>query len=185
MAVKTMQVSSKTGKFNAGWHELTINKAEEGIWTSAAGIDKKYIDLHFEEYPENMNLRIFEMTNKETGEEFKIANLFRYANAGILGVLKDPTGNKPVIQYDDDPSGLVGKRINALFYKEQKTGNEYIRIFDTVAPVEQEGEHISWTGDQVSRLKASAEKNHARMMANVVVNTMNTTTSDATDNVQF
>ena len=188
MAVKTMQVSSKRGKFNAGWHELIISKAKDGTWTSKAGVDKKYIDLHFEEYPENMNLRIFEMTNKETGEEFKISNLFRYANAGILGVLKDPTGNRPVIQYDDDPSSLVGKRINTLFYKEQKTGKEYIRIFDTIAPVEQEGEHISWTGDQVSRLKASAEKNHARMIANVVANTMDTinvTDQDLTSDVPF
>ena len=45
MAVKTMQVSSQTGKFDAGWHELTINKAENGVWTSQTGVDKKYIDL--------------------------------------------------------------------------------------------------------------------------------------------
>ena len=42
MAVKTMQVSSQTGKFDAGWHELTINKAENGVWTSQTGVDKKY-----------------------------------------------------------------------------------------------------------------------------------------------
>ena len=185
MAVKTMQVSSQSGKFDAGWHEVTISKAEDGTWTSQAGVDKKYIDLYFEGYPENMNVRIFEVVNKETGEEFKIANLFRYANAGILGVLKDPTGTKPVIQYDDDPSSLVGKRINVFFYKEQKTGKEYMRIFDTVAPVEQEGEHISWTGDQVSKLKASAEKNHARMIANTVANTMDTTTTEATNDIPF
>ena len=83
MAVKTMQVSSQTGKFDAGWHELTINKAEDGMWTSQAGVEKKYIELYFEGYPESMNLRMYEVFNKETHEEFKIANLFRYANAGI------------------------------------------------------------------------------------------------------
>ena len=52
----------------------------------------------------------------------------------------------------------------AYFYKEQKTGKEYSRIFDTVAPVEQEGEHgLSWTADQVASLKTSAEKNYDRV----------------------
>lgn len=185
MAVKTMQVSSQTGKFDTGWHELTINKAENGVWTSQTGVDKKYIDLHFEGYPENMNLRVYEVTNKQTGEEFKVANLFRYANAGILGVLKDPTGTKPVIQYDDEPSGLIGKKINALFYKEQKSGNEYMRIFDTIAPVEQEGEHLSWNGDQVAKLKMSAEKNLERMTANTVVNTTSQSTDGDSSGIPF
>ena len=186
MAVKTMQVSSLSGKFDAGWHEVTISKAEDGTWTSQAGVDKKYIDLYFGEYSENMNVRIFEITNKETGEEFKIANLFRYANAGILGVLKDPTGKKPVIQYDDEAENLIGKRLNVFFYKEQKTGKEYMRIFDNIAPVEQEGEHVSWTGDQVAKMKTNVEKNYERMMTNTTVNTMDTiTTTDTASDVPF
>ena len=186
MAVKTMQVSSQTGKFDAGWHELTINKAEDGMWTSQAGVEKKYIELYFEGYPESMNLRMYEVFNKETHEEFKIANLFRYANAGILGVLKDPTGKKPVIQYDDEPINLVGKTINVFFYKEQKTGKEYMRIFDNIAPVEQEGEYVSWTGDQVAKMKANVEKSHEKMMANATVNTMDTiTTTDTASDVPF
>ena len=186
MAVKTMQVSSQSGKFDAGWHELTINKAEDGMWTSQAGVEKQYIELYFEGYPESMNLRMYEVFNKETHEEFKIANLFRYANAGILGVLKDPTGKKPVIQYDDEPSNLVGKTINVFFYKEQKTGKEYMRIFDNIAPVEQEGEHVSWTGDQVAKMKTNVEKNYERMMTNTTVNTMDTiTTTDTASDVPF
>ena len=163
MAVKTMPVSSGTGQYNVGWHDLLITKAEYGEWTSDNGKTKKYVDLWFDGYSDSMNLRMYEVVNKETNEEFKIANLFRYANAGIINVLNDPTGKKPIIQYDDEATNLVGKRIHAYFYKEQKTGKEYSRIFDTVAPVEQEGEHITWTADQVSALKASAEKNFNRV----------------------
>ena len=162
MAVKTMPVSSGTGQFNVGWHDLTISKAEYGVWNNGKK-DKKYVDLWFDGYPNHMNLRMYEVVNTETGEEFKIANLFRYTNAGIIETLNDPTGKKPIIQYDDDAVNLVGKRIHAYFYKEQETGNEYSRIFDTIAPVEQEGEHIPWTADQVTSLKASAEKNFNRL----------------------
>ena len=194
MAVKTMPVSSGTGQYNVGWHDLLISKAEYGAWKSPDGTSKRYVDLWFDGYTDNMNLRMYEVVNKETGEEFKIANLFRYANAGIISVLNDPTGKKPIIQYDDEATNLVGKHIHAYFYKEQKTGNEYSRIFDTVAPVEQEGEHITWTADQVVALKASAEKNFNRVHNSE--NTTNTTngtpvtprvatTNTTTDDIPF
>ena len=32
MAVKTMPVSSGTGQYNTGWHDLHITKAEYGVW---------------------------------------------------------------------------------------------------------------------------------------------------------
>ena len=191
MAVKTMPVSSGTGQYNVGWHDLLITKAEYGVWKSPDGTSKRYIDLWFDGYSDNMNLRMYEVINKESGEEFKIANLFRYANAGILEVLQDPTGKRPIIQYDDEAHHLVGKRIHAYFYKEQKTGNEYSRIFDTVAPVEQEGEHVSWTADQVASLKVSAEKNYRRVHEGVSTTNgtilestpvSNTTTNTQTDN---
>ena len=191
MAVKTMPVSSGTGQYNVGWHDLLISKAEYGVWKSPDGTNKRYIDLWFDGYSDNMNLRIYEVVNKETGEEFKIANLFRYANAGILEVLQDPTGKRPIIQYDDEAHHLVGKHIHAYFYKEQKTGNEYSRIFDTIAPVEQEGEHVSWTADQVASLKVSAEKNYRRVHEGVSTTNgtilestpvSNTTTNTQTDN---
>ena len=166
MAVKTMKMSSGTS-YDIGWHELTISSAKYDTWTSKDGKEKRVIDLNFEGYPEKRRLRMFAVSNKETGEEFKIANLFRFANAGILGVLKDPTGKKPVIQYDDEAENLVGKRINVFFYKEQKTCNEYIQMFDTVAPVEQEGEHVSWTSEQVASLKVSAEKNYHKLHGNI------------------
>jgi len=191
MAVKTMPMSSGTGQYNVGWHDLTITKAEYGIWKSPDGKSKRYIDLWFDGYSDNMNLRMYEVVNTETGEEFKIANLFRYANAGILEVLQDPTGKRPIIQYDDEAHHLTGKHVNVYFYREQKTGNEYISFFDTIAPVEQEGEHVSWTADQVASLKVSAEKNYRRVHEGVSTTNgtilestpvSNTTTNTQTDN---
>ena len=182
MAVKTMAKNTGTGQYNAGWHELTVSKATDGTWN-----DKRTIDLNFKDYPENMRHRVFETHNKTSGDEFKIANLFRYACAGIISVLNDPTGKNPVIQYDDEVTNLVNTRVNALFVKETSTtdGKEYSKIFD-LAPVVQETEHIIWTVDDVDRLKKSVEKQHARKttittngMGTVNVNTTSNTTSDA------
>ena len=181
MAVKTMAKNTGTGQYNAGWHELTISKAVDGKWN-----DKRVIDLNFENYPDNMRHRVFESTNKTTGEEFKIANLFRFTCAGIISVLQDPTGKNPVIQYDDEVSHLVGTRVNVLFVKETSTtdGKEYSRTFDLV-PVVQETEHITWTDDDVARLKRNVEKQHAKRTAGTVngigtvnVDTTSTTTGD-------
>ena len=67
--------------------------------------------------------------------------------------MKDPNGKNPLIQYDDDPKNLVGKTIQVYIYKEQKTGNEYSRVFDTVAPIAQEGEHLSFSPEAVGSIK--------------------------------
>ena len=154
MAVKTMAKNTGSGQYTEGWHELTISKATDGNWN-----DKRVIDLNFENYNENMKHRVFETHNGTSGEEFKIANLFRYACAGILGVLNDPTGKNPVIQYDDEVINLVGTRVNALFVKKlnSETDKEYVEIYDLV-PVVQETEHLTYTEDDVSRLKAKVEK---------------------------
>ena len=182
MAVKTMVKNTGTGQYNAGWHELTISKATDGTWN-----DKRIIDLNFKDYPDSMHYRVFEAHNKTTGEEFKIANLFRFACAGIISVLNDPTGKNPVIQYDDEVTNLVGTRINVLFIKEKSTKDdkEYSRVFGLV-PVVQETEHITWTADDVERLKKSVEKQYAMKTAlttngigTVNVDTTTTTTGDA------
>ena len=160
MAVKTMKKNTSS-QFVAGWHELTISKATDGVWN-----DKRIIDLNFKDYPENMHHRVFETHNKTSGDEFKIANLFRFACAGIISVLNDPTGKNPVIQYDDEVANLVGTRVNVLFVKEASTtdGKEYSRTFDLV-PVVQETEHLTWTEDDVARLKNGVEKQHAKRIA--------------------
>ena len=176
MAVKTMAKNTGTGQYNAGWHELTISKATDGTWN-----DKRTIDLNFKDYPENIRHRVFETHNKTSGDEFAISNLFRYACAGIISVLNDPTGKNPVIQYDDEAENLVGTRINVFFYKKKADdGNEYSRPFDTVAPVEQETKYVSWTADDVARLKASAEKNFVRVKGDKVDHTNHHTTAKTT-----
>ena len=112
MAVKTMEQNTGTGLFNAGWHELTVSSAAYDTYKAPDGKVKRYVELHFEGYPENMHLRIYEAVNRETGVEFKIANLFRYACAGIITVLKDPTGNKPVIEHAALSDKLIESKIN-------------------------------------------------------------------------
>ena len=158
MAVKTMPMSTGTGLYNEGWHEVTIRQATQDVWKGPKG-ESIFIDLLFEDYTDNMNLRVFEVRNKETNEEFKLVNLFRYAMAGIIDKLDDPTGKKPILQYDDDVQNLVGTRINVFVYK-NKDG--YSEFFDTIAPVEQEGEHYSFNTDRVTSLKNAAEKSFSR-----------------------
>jgi len=175
MAVKTMAKNTGTGQYNAGWHELTISKATDGTWN-----DKRTIDLNFKDYPENIRHRVFETHNKTSGDEFAISNLFRYACAGIISVLNDPTGKNPVIQYDDEVDNLVDTRVNALFVRETNTtdGKEYSRIFDLV-PVAQETECITWTTDDVERLKKSVERRHTKKNA-VSTNGIGTVNVDTT-----
>jgi len=178
MAVKTMAKNTGTGQYNAGWHELTISKAVDGTWG-----DKRTIDLNFEGYPDNMRHRVFEASNKTTGEEFKIANLFRFACAGIISVLQDPTGKNPVIQYDDEVTNLIGTRVNVYFVKtvSKTDGKEYSKTFDLV-PVVQETEHLTWTDDDVARLKHGIEKQHAKRVA-TTTNGVGTTHLDTTTTV--
>ena len=186
MAVKTMKKNTGNGQFNAGWHELTIDTATDGVWKDGQGVEKRTIDLTFKDYPEGMRHRVFATHNKTTNEEFNIANLFRYACAGIISVLNDPTGKNPVIQYDDEVTNLVGTRVNAFFFKQKSTTDdkEYSRIFD-LAPVVQETEHITWKVDDVDSLKHSVEKRYTKkhVTSNSVVGTVNvdTTTSTTSD----
>ena len=165
MAIKTMSASTGGSKFDEGWHEVVISKAEYGNYESdVPGADKKYVDIWFEDYPDNMNLRAYEVFNKATNEEFKVANIFKYANAGIVGVLKDPNGKHPLIQFDDEAKGLIGKTINIYVYKENKSGNKYSRVFDSIAPIVQEGEHLSFKTTDVDSIKSGAEKRVKNML---------------------
>jgi len=67
-----MSISKSTGLYDQGWHEVTVRKAAQGTWNGPKG-DKIWIDLWFENYADNQNLRVFEVVNKETNEEFKIS----------------------------------------------------------------------------------------------------------------
>ena len=157
MAVKTM-TGAEPGQnaYERGWHTVTITGAKEGNWN-----DSKYLDVFFEGYNDACHLRIYERFNKETNEEFSIAKLFKFANAGIISVLEDQTGNKPVIQYDDDPSSLTGKKLNVLIVDDKKN-DKYARVWDRVAPVTHVGEHLTYTDDDVDYWKKQAEDAYAK-----------------------
>ena len=189
MAVKTMKKNAGTGQFTAGWHELTIKTAVNGKWTDKTGKEKRTIQLTFEDYPDAMNHMVFETYNTKTEEEFNIANLFKYACAGIIAVLNDPTGKDPVIQYDDEVANLVGTRVNAFFYKQKSTTDdkEYSKVFD-LAPVVQETEHITWKTSDVDSLKHSVEKRYTKkhVTSNNSVGTVNLdTTTNTTSDVEI
>ena len=180
MAVKTM-AKNTGGLYAEGWHELTVSKATDGAWN-----DKRIIDLNFEGYNENMQHRVFETHNKTSGEEFKIANLFRYSCAGILGVLKDPTGKNPVIQYDDEADNLVGTRVNALFVKKHNptTDRDYAEIYDLI-PVVQKTEHLTYTEDDVAHLKAKVEKRQSTKTTPSINGVETVTPDTATADIPF
>ena len=140
-----------TGLWNDGWHEITISEAEYGDWN-----DTKYIDIFFEDYPDTFKLRTFEMHNKETHEEFVVAKLFKFANAGIIDLIKSPDG-KEALQYDDDVKHLIGKHINVLFYKEKKGEKEFIQASNRVAPTVFIGDVVSFSESDVDYHKSVAE----------------------------
>ena len=177
MAIKTMSHSTGDGTWSKGWHELTIDKAEYGDWNG-----KKFLDVWFEGYPKNFNLRIYEAINKETHEEFALAKFFKLANAGIIDKIKSPSG-KEAIQYDDDEKGLMGKLINAYFYKD----GEYTRISDRIAPVAQEGKVLSYTVNDVLFWKGVTEKHEKKREEKNTPAVADTTAegSDANEDIPF
>ena len=149
MAIKTMTLNNGGNLPSEGWHVATVNKAEYGTYDGT-----RYIDLYFNGFPENLNARIYEAHNKTTNEEFRIAQLFRFANAGIVDVLEDPTGKKPVVQYDDDATHLIGKDLWVMIHKNEEG---YLRVLRDTAPVETtNGEKITFTADDVSYWKKRA-----------------------------
>ena len=194
MAIKTMS-NSGGGDWSVGWKEVTLKDAKYGMYN-----DIRYVDAWFEEYPETINLRLYEAKSKDTGEEFAIARLFRLANAGILGEVQDSSGKKS-LQYDDEAVNLNGKKLHVFFYKNEEG---YFRVLNRVAPVIQEGDVLSfaekdveyWMGqgmkyyDQYKKPSDSSSTNGLLEMstdeikekvaevANVIETTTQTTTTD-------
>ena len=126
-------------------------------------------------------MRVYEKTGQD-GEEFAIGQVFRFANAGISSALEGPDGSK-IVKVDDSEQALIGKKVNVLFYKERKTGKGYTRMFDNIAPVEQEGEHISYTADQVSGIQKSLEKSLDKMLESTTTNNFASTTVESESTV--
>ena len=154
---RTITIGEVGSNYDAGWHELTIRAAKYGKHQDSA-----YIDVWFEDYPDNFNHRTWAKTNQTTGEEWCIARLFRYANAGIVEAL-DESGHKRAT-LNDDAEQLIGKRINILFFKEEATdGNEYGRPYLVPAPTTFSNVVETFTDANVASLKRSAVENWQRM----------------------
>ena len=172
MAIKTMSHSSGGGKWSEGWHTLTISKGEYGDWN-----DKKYIDIFFDGYPETFKLRVFQAQNKENHEEFAIARFFKFANAGVIDIIKSSDG-KEALQYDDDVKGLVGKQINGFFYMDNKGDKQYAKISDRIAPTVQLGDIISYSEDDVLYWKSVSEKHYNEYLKKSESNTPTASNSE-------
>ena len=175
MAVKTVTVGSGGTDYDAGWKQLTIKNAKYDNYNG-----NKFIDIWFDDYPDNMNARVYETINKTTKEEFRISSWFRFANAGILEVIDNGSG-KPVIKYDDDVENLSGKEINVLFYRENTGDGEYARIWREPAPVMIETDtgsnELSYTEKDVSFWKTRSERSLSSWQA---TNGQTKTSMDAT-----
>ena len=135
-----------SGNWSEGWHTLTISKAEYGEWTGS-----KFIDVWFEGYPENFNMRMYAKIGKD-GEEFAIGNLYRFANAGITDALESAEG-ETVIKMDDSAEALAGKVVNVMFYKDGK----FNKILQNVAPVPFKNIVEEFTEKDVTYFKGKAE----------------------------
>jgi hypothetical protein len=122
---RTLTLPKKgTGQWTEGWHTVTIKHAKYGNWN-----DTKYLDVYFEDYPDNFNMRVYEKTGQD-GEEFAIGNIFRFANAGITDALESATG-ETIIKMNDDAEELKGKTVNVYFYKDGK----FTKILQQIAPI--------------------------------------------------
>ena len=145
---RTLTVKSGgTGtNYNVGWHTVTVSKANYGDWNGT-----KYIDVYFNDYPDNFNMRVYAKQGKD-GEEFAIGQIYRFANAGITGSLEGPDGTK-VIKMDDSVEALKGKAMNVYFYKQGK----YSRVLNKTAPTVFENEVESFSEDDVIYWKGRAE----------------------------
>ena len=153
--MRTVTLKTQTGPdYSAGWHTLTINNAKYSTVNETA-----VLDIWFEGYPENFNMRTWA---KETnGEEWRIARLFRFANAGI-GEVMDESGVKR-LALDDSADNLIGKSLNILFYKEDvemPDGNmkSFSRPYTDPAPTVFTNAAETYDETAVERLKAKAEE---------------------------
>ena len=145
---RTMTVNKGGGvSYAEGWKTATISRAAYGVFNEA-----KYLDVWFEDHPENFNARIYAKKGAN-GEEWAIGQVFRFANAGITGGLEGTDG-KLVIKMDDNPSELAGKSINIYLYKEGK----YSRILKKFAQIAFTNQVEEFTDDDVDYWKGRAEK---------------------------
>ena len=149
MLTMTVKSGGGNGDYTPGWKKVTVKSAAYGTHEAS-----RYIDMWFEEYGENFNARIWEKKDKE-GNEFAIANLFRFANAGIQTVSTNGDANSRIVQIDDKPENLLGKELWIYLYK---NGDGYARVLQRVAPVEFENELDKIDANSVEYWKSKSEQ---------------------------
>ena len=146
------------GGYDEGWKTVVISNAEKGDYSGS-----KYIDLHFEGYPESLKCRVWEARSGE-GEEFQVSNMVRYSNPEVLEELdKDGT---VAAKLDDSPAGLKGKSLQVLFYKKE---NGYSEVAQKVAPAHPFQNIVdNFDENRIARIKEAAERymNNRKKMAN-------------------
>ena len=146
----TVKKGSGSGNFEPGWKKVTAKSASYGSLDNGT----KYIDVYFDEYPDTFNLRVYAKTNKD-GEEFAIANLFRFANAGIQEVIASQSDSTVTnVKIDDAATNLNGKEMWIFLYKNEEG---YSRVLQRIAPVEFEGTLDTFNESDVSYWKGKAE----------------------------
>ena len=145
----TIKKGSGSGNFKPGWSEVTVNKAKYGSLENGS----KFIDVWFDGYPDSFNMRMYAKKSK-AGEEFAIANLFRFAQAGITEVVDSASDNEVVVKIDDSAEQLIGKTFNIYLYK---NSDGYYRVLQRIAPVEGENTLDTFTENDVNYWKGRAE----------------------------
>jgi hypothetical protein len=146
----TINKTKSYPSLDSGWHTVTIKSARYGDYNG-----NKFIDINFDSYPENLKLRVYESVNKTTKEEWRIGQLFRFANAGISGGLEGANGSV-VMKIDDDANNLRGKEINVYFYKK----GDYTEVYRDISPTVFENDVESFNENDVAYWKGRAEKNY-------------------------
>ena len=146
----TIKKGSGSGNFKQGWSEVTVTSAKYGSLDNGS----KYIDVKFKDYPDSFNMRMYAKTSK-TGEEFAIANLFRFAQAGIQEVADSANDNEVVVKIDDSAEQLVGKIFNIYLYK---NSDGYYRVLQRIAPVVGQNALDTFTENDVEYWKGRAEQ---------------------------
>jgi len=169
----TVKKGSGNSDFNPGWKKVIASKASKGSLENGS----KYIDVWFEGYPDNFNLRMYAKVSK-AGEEFAIANLFRYAQAGILEVSDGASEGETIVKIDDTPTNLIGKSFWIYLYKNEEG---YSRVLQRVAPVEGENPLDTFTESDVAYWKKRAEQYFAEW----VQPNIGSTVVENTDDVPF
>ena len=164
--------SGSGGDYTPGWKLVTVKTATYGTYENT-----RYVDMWFEEYGDNFNARIWEKKDKE-GNEFAIANLFRFANAGITTVESNGTDTTKIVEIDDSAANLVGSSIHIYLYKNEEG---YARVLQRIAPTVFRNELDNIDDNSVTYWKGKAEQYFTDWVEPNIATSSDTKTADSND----